>query len=104
MAEMASVGGFASSNWAVGCQCEVRRMIEIAYVRTDMSEESKEREGLYMNLYREYSRSTKFPSGFSTNPSPTQQVFLLRYRGTCLGGYQRTWNDQLLHRDSVYGR
>ena len=53
MAEMASIGGFASSNWALGCQCEIRRVIEVAYLRTDMSEESKEREGLYINLCRE---------------------------------------------------
>ena len=57
MAEMASVGGFASSNWAIGCQCQIRRVVEIAYLRTDMPEESKEREGFYMNLFREY-RST----------------------------------------------
>ena len=42
MAEMASFGGFASSNWANGCQCEIRRVIETAYIRTDMSEESKD--------------------------------------------------------------
>ena len=62
MAEMASVGGFASSNWAVGCQYEIRRAIDIAYLRTDMSEVSKEQEGLYTNLCREYGSRTKYPS------------------------------------------
>ena len=68
MAEMASVGGFASSNWAVGCQCEIRRVIEIAYVRTDMSEKSREPEGLYMNLCRDYRSSTRFPQEFQNKP------------------------------------
>ena len=57
MAEMASVGGFASSNWAVGYQCEIRRVIEIVHLRTDMSDESKERGNWYTNFCRS---NTKF--------------------------------------------
>ena len=64
MAEIASFGGFASSNWAIGCQYVIRRVIEIAYLRTDMSEESKKREGLYINFCREYGSSTKFAVQF----------------------------------------